>query len=418
MSHIQHLINELCPDGVKYQAISALGSVFSGLRGKSKADFEEGNAKFATYRDVFDQVKLLKVSGLVKVSDGELQNSLRLGDVIITGSSENIDEVAYTSVVTRAFDEPTYLNSFCFGIRLNHPEMFEPDFLAHLLRSSDVRTRFTKTANGVTRYNVSKPALLKVRIPVPPLEVQREIVRILDGFTKLEAELEAELEARRKQYAFYRDQLLTFIPERGRTKWLPLGNLGRWVGGGTPPKANPDYWSSEGYPWVSPKDLGLSIDLHDSQDHITERALTDSPVSLVPEGSIAIVARSSILFKRLPATQLRVSATLNQDMKALIVNSGADSRYVLHSILAHSEQILHGTRKRGGSVASLEFSKLKKFKIPVPPLEEQRRIVAILDKFEALVNDISSGLPAEIEARRKQYEHYRDRLLTFPELNG
>ncbi|MEW6866976.1 restriction endonuclease subunit S [Trueperella pyogenes] len=335
---------------------------------------------------------MLKVSGLVKVSDGELQNSLRLGDVIITGSSENIDEVAYTSVVTRAFDEPTYLNSFCFGIRLNHPEMFEPDFLAHLLRSSDVRTRFTKTANGVTRYNVSKPALLKVRIPVPPLEVQREIVRILDGFTKLEA----ELEARRKQYVFYRDQLLTFTPEGGRTKWLALGEIAT-LGTGT---RNSNWGHLEGtYPFFTR-----------GQEILRQEQYDFDEIAIITAGDGVGVGKVMHYFEGKYALHQRA-------YRIVIHSKSIVPKFIYHYM--RTDFLRYMTKESvHGSVLSVRKRMLEHYPVPVPPLEEQRRIVAILDKFDALVNGISSGLPAEIEARRKQYEHYRDRLLTFPELNG
>lgn len=405
MSNIRRLINELCPDGVQFDRLGDHGEFIRG-GGIQKKDFVKSGIGCIHYGQLYTYygISATQTKSFLNPEFAAKLRKAHPGNLVIATTSENDEDLG--KAVAWIGEKAIAVSGDAFIYQHD----FDPKYVSYFFSSSLFASQKKRHISGTKVRRIGRTALENIRIPVPPLEVQREIVRILDGFTKLEA--------RRKQYAFYRDQLLTFTPEGERTKWLPLGNLGRWVGGGTPPKANPDYWSSEGYPWVSPKDLSLSIDLHDSQDHITERALTDSPVSLVPEGSIAIVARSSILFKRLPATQLRVSATLNQDMKALIVNSGADPRYVLHSILAHSEQILHGTRKRGGSVASLEFSKLKKFKIPVPPLEEQRRIVAILDKFDALVNDISSGLPAEIEARRKQYEHYRDRLLTFPELNG
>ena len=108
------------------------------------------------------------------------------------------------------------------------------------------------------------------------------------------------------------------------------------------------------------------------------------------------------------------AATVNQDIKALIAKSTIVSRYAMMTLLAYRTEILNKTKKAGGTVDSLDISKFMRFQVPVPPQPEQERIVAILDKFDALVNDISSGLPAELEMRRKQYEYYRDRLLTFP----
>ena len=116
----------------------------------------------------------------------------------------------------------------------------------------------------------------------------------------------------------------------------------------------------------------------------------------------------------LPIAYVPFAATVNQDIKALIAKSTIVSRYAMMTLLAYRTEILNKTKKAGGTVDSLDISKFMRFQVPVPPQPEQERIVAILDKFDALVNDISSGLPAELEMRRKQYEYYRDRLLTFP----
>ena len=167
-------------------------------------------------------------------------------------------------------------------------------------------------------------------------------------------------------------------------------------------------------PWVTPKDMGNSV-VRDSQDHITETAVMGSSVRLVEAPSLAVVVRSSILQRTLPIAEVVVDATFNQDMKVLRVFDDYCRRYVFHVLQASSDRLLVECRKQGGSVNSLVTSRFLKSEIPIPPLERQRHIADILDRFDALVNDISSGLPAEIAARRKQYEHYRDRLLSFPE---
>ena len=118
-----------------------------------------------------------------------------------------------TAVVTAGFNEPVYLNSFSICLRWHEPA-FEPGYTKYLFASTSVRAQIRRCASGVTRFNLSKKRLEGVRVPVPPLEVQREIVRILDQFTTLEAELEAELEARQAQYEYYRDRLLSFPEKR------------------------------------------------------------------------------------------------------------------------------------------------------------------------------------------------------------
>lgn len=205
MSQIDELIAEHCPNGVQHVAIGDIARTVAGLSGKTKSDFTDGNSRFASYKNIFANPSLNLVSEeFVKVGPGEKQNALRRGDVLITGSSESVEEVGMSAVVTSEPTEPIYVNSFCFIVRFDDPTMFDPDFAKHLFRSLNIRKQIQKCASGVTRINISKPRFLKVMIPVPPLEVQREIVRILDTFSKMEA----ELEARKQQYEHYREELM------------------------------------------------------------------------------------------------------------------------------------------------------------------------------------------------------------------
>lgn len=211
MSHIDELIEKHCQGGVAYVLLSDVADTVAGLSGKSKSDFADGNARYVSYKNIFANLAVNQTApDFVKVGPNERQHRLRLGDVLFTGSSETADEVGMSSVVVAEPGEPLYLNSFCFALRFRDLNLVEPEFSKYLFRSGTVRAQIQKASSGVTRINISKPRFLKVRIPVPPIEVQREIASILNTFSKLEAELEAELEARRKQYTFYRDQLLTF----------------------------------------------------------------------------------------------------------------------------------------------------------------------------------------------------------------
>ncbi|MEG3767074.1 restriction endonuclease subunit S [Alteromonas sp. 14N.309.X.WAT.G.H12] len=258
----------------------------------------------------------------------------------------------------------------------------------------------------------------KISVPIPcpdnpekSLAIQAEIVRILDSFTAMTAELTAELNLRKKQYNYYRDQLLSF--EEGEVEWKTLGEIGTWYGGGTPSKNNSEFWENGTIPWVSPKDMGNPI-VDSSEDYITEDAIKNSSTKLVPPNSIALVVRSSILDKKLPSALIPVPVTLNQDMKAVIPHNSILSSYIAHMISSRGNDILRTAKKTGGSVASIDSKKLFSFLIPIPNLDEQQRIVSILDKFDTLANSIQEGLPREIELRQKQYEYYRDLLLSFP----
>jgi len=227
MNKIEKLIKEYCPDGVEYKELGELGYFYSGLSGKTKQDFDNGNCKFVTYKNIYNNFALdINIKDTVFIDKKEIQNTIKYGDILFTASSEIREECGFSSVVNKQINEDIYLNSFCFGYRLNN-NLFLPNFLKHLFRSDDIRKLINKTANGVTRFNISKDKFSKIEIPIPPIAIQEEIVNILDTFT----ELEAELVLRKKQYEYYRDKLLTFSPDDSRVKWVSLSELGIFIRG-------------------------------------------------------------------------------------------------------------------------------------------------------------------------------------------
>lgn len=200
---------------VTWKAMGEIGKFFGGLTGKSKSDFTNGNARFISYMNVYSNIALNQhMDEYVCIGKDEKQNTLEYGDSIFTGSSETPDECGMSSVVTMKPTEPLYLNSFCFGFRLNDKTLFAPDFLKHLLRSKSIRSQIAKTANGVTRFNVSKVLFAKIVLPIPPYELQVKIASILDRFEALVNDLTqglpAEIAAVRERYEYYRNKLLTF----------------------------------------------------------------------------------------------------------------------------------------------------------------------------------------------------------------
>jgi type I restriction enzyme S subunit len=408
MNKIEQLIQQLCPNGVEFTEIGKIGDFYGGLTGKSKNDFQDGNAKFVTYMNVFSNIAVkTDIDIFVKIGEKENQNRVEYGDVLFTGSSETPDECGMSSVLTEKITEPLYLNSFCFGFRLHDKELFLPDFLKYLFRDDSIRKQIVQTASGVTRFNISKKRFAKVIIPIPPLPIQQEIVTILDSFTQLEAELEAELEARKKQYEYYRNELLNF--EGKDVAWKTLVEACDYVDyrGKTPKK------TKEGIFLVTAKNIRKGhIDYITSQEFISKadynlvmrRGLPKLGDVLItteaPCGFVAQVDRENIaLAQRVIKYRSKVKSLSNSFLK--------------HYMLGNEFQNKLEKTATGSTVKGIKGSKLHKLTIPIPPLSEQERIVGILDKFDALVNDISQGLPAEIEARRKQYEYYRGKLLSF-----
>ena len=200
---------------IEWKTLGELGIFYGGLSGKTKDDFKDGNAKFITYKNIYSNIALdIHTNDMVKIAEGEKQNTIQYGDVLFTGSSETPDECGISSVLTEHTDERLYLNSFCFGYRLNDKTKYLPDFLKHLFRCGQLRAQIGKTASGTTRFNVSKKRFAEVKIPIIPIYEQKRIATILDHFDSLTndltAGLPAEIEKRKQQYEFYRDKLLSF----------------------------------------------------------------------------------------------------------------------------------------------------------------------------------------------------------------
>lgn len=251
------------------------------------------------------------------------------------------------------------------------------------------------------------------RIPVPPLEVQREIVRVLDIFIQLEAELEAELTARRAQYEYYRAGLLQFDFDQVESVALSEGFETR--NGYTPAKSDPTNWANGTVPWFRMEDIRENGRVLDSAfQMISENAVKGG--RYFPANSL-IFATSATIGEHALITVPFIS---NQRFTAVWPKLEYSDRFDMKFLFYYGFVIDEWCRSNTttSSFASVDMTGFKHLRIPIPPIEQQNRIAEQLDQFDALVNDISIGLPAELAARRKQYEHYRNRLLTFKELTA
>lgn len=294
------------------------------------------------------------------------------------------------------------------------------DYIFHFLETQYDNLRQISSGNsGRGGLNLQMISAYKAPIPCPgdpekSLAIQSEIVRILDKFTALTAELTAELTARKKQYNYYRDQLLSF--EEGEVEWKTLGDVTKkWYSGGTPTAGNPEYYDGGDIPWLRTQEIKFS-DVCETEVKITAAALKKTSAKWIPENCV-IVAISGATAGRSAIN--KIALTTNQHCGCLEIDSKkALYRYVFHWVSFNYENIKAlGQGARG----DLNSTIIKNFKLPIPyaddpekSLEEQARIVAILDKFDTLTGSISEGLPREIELRQKQYEYYRDLLFSFP----
>jgi len=412
MSKLDELIDELCPDGVEYKTLIQLGKFYGGLSGKAKDDFTDGNAKFITYKNVYSNPALnVDVEEKVKITNGEKQHTLQYADVIFTGSSETPDECGFSSVLTKETDENLYLNSFCFFFRFDEPEIMLPNFAKHLFRSNALRIQIRKTANGVTRFNVSKKLMEKVVIPRPPLPVQEEIVRILDNFTELTteltAELAAELTARKKQYEYYQNELLTFGNDE--VVWKALGDVSEY----SKMRIASEKLDKTNYVGV---------------DNLLQNKAGKTESNYIPtEGNSTGYLADDILIGNIRPYLKKIwyadcVGGTNGDVLVIHPTDININPKYLYQVLADDKFFEYNMKHaKGAKMPRGNKNKIMEYPVPIPypnnpikSLEEQNRIVAILDRFDKLCNDISEELPAEIKAREQQYEYYRDKLLTFP----
>ncbi len=390
MSKLEQLIKELCPDGVEFTALGELGKFYGGLTGKSKDDFTDGNATFITYKNVYYNPALdIDPEDTVKIGEDENQRTLEYGDVVFTGSSETPNECGFSAVVTKSPEKALYLNSFCFFFRFYDISTVEPDFLKHLFRSHNLRCQIGKTASGVTRFNVSKEKMAKIQIPLPPLPVQSEIVRILDNFTELTAELTAELTDRKKQYEYYRGQALCFDDN---TPMERLGDTCLMKSGKAIKATFISETQNETHKYKCYGGNGI-------RGFVSE---------LSNQGEYPIIGRQGALCGNINYAVGDFYATEH----AVVVKSLG--KYIPRFLFYLLTAMDLNQYKSQGAQPGLAVGNIENLLAPVPSIKKQEYIVNLLDRFDALCNDITTGLPAEIEERQKQYEYYRDMLLDFP----
>ena len=263
---------------------------------------------------------------------------------------------------------------------------------------------FREAASGMGSLpQISLAVTEEFVIPVPPLEVQREIVRILDNFTELTAELTAELIARKKQYEYYRNSLLSFSGDE--VKWLTLGEIGPVCMCKRIMKAET---SSDGdVPFYKIGTFGKEANAYISQETYEKyRSLYKFP----KKGDVLISAAGTIG----RTVVYDGSSAYFQDSNIVWIDN--DESKVFNKFLIYCYAMKPWNVSTGGTIARLYNDNISKARIPVPSLEVQEKIISVIYKFDLLCNDISTGLPAEIDARQKQYKYYRDNLLSFKEL--
>ncbi|GAA9172176.1 hypothetical protein BTM356_09950 [Helicobacter pylori] len=415
MHKIERLLQTLAPKGVEFRK---LGEV---------CDFQKG--KSITKKAVtFGKVPVISGGRQPAYYHNEANRS---GETIVISSSG-----VYAGYVSY-WDIPVFLaDSFSVSPK---QKTLMPKYLFHYLTTQQDAIHATKSTGGIP--HVYSKDLQNFLIPIPPLEIQQEIVKILDAFTELNTELNTELKARKKQYEYYQNMLLDFkdinsnhqdakmsaktYPKRLKSLLQTLAPKGvefktleevfEIKNGYTPSKNNPEFWEKGTIPWFRMEDIRENGRiLKDSIQHITPKALKGK--KLFPKNSIIISTTATIGEHAL----LIVDSLANQRFtflsKKANCNLALDMKFFFYQCFLLGEWCKKNTNVSG--FASVDMTAFKKYKFPIPPLEIQQEIVKILDQFSILTTDLLAGIPAEIKARKKQYEYYREKLLAFKPLKA
>ena len=281
-------------------------------------------------------------------------------------------------------------------------------YLYYLFQGNNFQRDLSKITSSTGQTKFNKTNLKQIEIPLPPLSIQQEIVRILDKFTQLEAELEAELDCRKRQYEYYRNNLLSY--EGNEVEWKTLGEVGVIQRGASPrPISNYITDDENAIPWIKIGDTGASKYVTNTEQKITKEGAKKA--RMLKKGDFII--SNSMSYGR--PYILGIDGAIHDGWASISdFQQYLNPDFLYHYLLSDKVQQYWKTKINSGSVSNLNSDIIKSLKIPLLPLEEQQRIATILDKFDTLVNSISEGLPKEIALRRKQYEYYREKLLSFP----
>ena len=376
MSKLDELIKELCPNGVAYKELGSISNISKGVQFNKTDMSDEG-----TYPVINGGINPSGYSERYNCSEDTI--------TISQGGAS----AGYVNFITTKF----WVGAHCYTIKPQQEVLNR--YLYHVIKSKEYKLKECQHGAGIPALAKNKVESLK--IPVPPLEVQREIVRILDSFTLLTAELTAELTARKKQYEYYEHNLL-FDDKYKRMKLSDLCTVNQGL--------------------QIPISKRLKEPRENCYRYITVQFLKnneDEQYYIENPDKNVICKEDDILVTRTGSTGVivyGVEGCFHNNFFKVTPNELIHKKYMyflLRSKYMYNKML---TAASGGTVPDLPHKKFYALEVPVPTIDEQKHIVEMLEKFNELSNDITTGLPAEIEARQKQYEYYRDKLLNFKKL--
>ena len=438
MSKLDELLRELCPNGVEYKKLGEIATVLRGASPRPIKKYitnDSDGVNWIKIGDVPVGSKYITQSEEKITKEGtEKSRYVRKGDFILSNS------MSFGRPYILAIDGCIHDGWLSIS---NFKDVFLSDYLYYLLSSSAIQQEMKKRASfGGAVQNLNADIVKALVLPVPPIEVQNEIVRILDDYTEnvveLQNQLALEITARQRQYEYYRDKLLTFA-ETGNTilsraeqsraliklvqyvygcVWLELGDVIVSLNTGLNPrkffKLNTEDATNYYITIREMKDGKIVPSEKTDRMNDEARKLCNNRSNLevgdVLFSGTGTIGETAVIEKEPSNWNIKEGVYAIKPNQTMI--QPMYLRYILMTDFIKKEYM---KKAAGGTVQSVPMGELKKIRIPVPSLREQNRIVGVLKKLDDLCNGLTNGLPAEIEARQKQYEYYRDKLLTFEE---
>ena len=399
MSKLHDLITKLCPDGVPYRKLGEI---------EKDGIIKLGRGKVISKKDIANNPGSYPIYSASAINNGKFgeYGDYMFDDIRLTWSIDGGGRFFYRD------DEKYSVTNVCGWLKVLDENAFNPKFLFYVLTSQWSKLVFNYTIKA-------HPSVIRntYDIPMVPLPVQSEVVRILDAFTELEAELEAELAGRKEQYEYYLDRLLdekNLEAMDGKpVETKKLDEVFNLKNGYTPSKNNAEYWKNGDVNWFRMDDIRtngriLSDSIQKvSMDGIKGGKLFEADSLIV--STSATIGEHALITVPFMCNQRFACLTRKPDYKPLL-----DMKFMFYYASKLDKYCLKNINQ--GGFASVSMPAFKEFPIPLPSLATQERVVDILDRFDALTTSLTDGIPTEIAMRREQYEYYRARLLDFPRL--
>ena len=399
MSKLDELIQQLCPDGVEYKLLGEVcNSISDGSHNPPKGVGESSYIMISSQNIQpnglsFDNVRYLTTEDFEKENK---RTNVSSGDVLLT-----IVGTIGRSYVVKENDPKLTLQR---SVAILHPSKKINSYFLHyyLLEINSVLNRL---ANGAAQKGIYLNQLSDIEIPLPPLPVQEEIVRILDTFTESTNNLKEQIQTRRKQYEYYRDQLLDLEGKDG-VEMKTLGEIGEFIRGTGIQKAD---FVEDGFPCIHYGQIhtkyGLSA--NSTLSNVNEALYHRSRKAEYGDVVLATTSEDAECVAKPVAWLGKEKVAISGD--AYIFHHKENGKYMAHLFSSHRFFLFKIKHATGAKVVRISGDNMAKFEFPLPSLQEQHRIVTILDQFEASI----ANLEAQLKEREKQYEYYRNQLLDF-----